>query len=252
VSDLTFQLGARQTQIMHHLWANGPSTVRELWGAISRESWLSYTTLLTHCRRLLERGLLERWQVTAEDSASRSKLSYVYATRVSEAAVLCHPHDRQPIFMRSEPVQEPAFVGIVHHLQNGSERATIERVLAYLGSLRAPDGQPVDDEALDTITALLERAESAERAILMYQAEALRALQRAEIAEGKKRPKSAAVIEYTGQNCRVCGKPAPPPCGQRLDTLRVCSAETCRREARRRDGVIKQRRAKARKQVSAP
>jgi hypothetical protein len=52
--------------------------------------------------------------------------------------------------MHSEPVQEPTFIGIVHQLQNGSERATVERVLAYLGSLRASDGQPVDNPALDT------------------------------------------------------------------------------------------------------
>jgi hypothetical protein len=83
------------------------------------------------------------------------------------------------------------------------------------------DGQPIEEQALDTITALLERAEAAERAILMYQAEALRALHRAEIAEGRKRPKSAAVVEYTGKICRVCGKPAPPPSGKRLDSLRV-------------------------------
>jgi DNA repair exonuclease SbcCD ATPase subunit len=131
----------------------------------------------------------------------------------------------------------------------GSERATVERVLAYLGTLRAPDGQPVDERALDTITALLERAEAAERAILMYQAEALRALQRAEVAEGRKRPKSAAVVEYTGKACRVCGKPAPPHSSKRMDTLRVCAQEGCRQEARRRDAVIKQRRAKARKQA---
>jgi len=37
--------------------------------------------------------------------------------------------------------------------------------------------------ALDTILAILEHAESAERAILIYQAEALRALHRAEVAE---------------------------------------------------------------------
>jgi hypothetical protein len=84
---------------------------------------------------------------------------------------------------------------------------------------------------------------------VMYQAEALRALHRAEIAERRKRPKSAAVVDYTGKICRVCGKPAPPPSGKRLDSLRVCSLERCRQEARRRDAIAKQRRCVARKRA---
>ena len=46
--------------------------------------------------------------------------------------------------------------------------------------------------------------------------------------------------------CRVCAAPASPPHGLRTDELRVCVNEACRQEARRRDGVAKQRRYTAR------
>src|SRR4051812_41657715 len=85
--------------------------------------------------------------------------------------------------LRRERSALPPFPGILHQPQHTGARDAVERVLAYLGSLHTPDGQPVDDRALDTMTALLERAEAAERAILAYQAEALRALHRAEEAE---------------------------------------------------------------------
>jgi len=62
---------------------------------------------------------------------------------------------------------------------------------------------------------------------------------------------SSAVYEYPGAQkiCRVCGRPAPPPSGTRRDALRVCSLESCRQEARRRDNVAKQRRSHARKRA---
>src|SRR4051812_11657636 len=85
--------------------------------------------------------------------------------------------------LRPERPALPPFPGILHQPQQGCGRDAVERVLAYLGSLCTADGHPVDDRALDTMTALLERAEAAERAILAYQAEALRALYRAEEAE---------------------------------------------------------------------
>jgi hypothetical protein len=92
-------------------------------------------------------------------------------------------------------------------------------LLAYLGTL--PDGQ----QACALITSLLERAERAERAALVYQAESVRALHRATIAEQwaaappqtprrRARPvPAAAIYEYPGQEgiCRVCGPPAPHP-----------------------------------------
>ena len=37
MSDLTTLLGFRQAQIMQHLWAHGPATVRDLHAALAAE-----------------------------------------------------------------------------------------------------------------------------------------------------------------------------------------------------------------------
>jgi Penicillinase repressor len=232
------------------LWTHGPATVRELHTAFAAEGPVRYNTLLAICARLLEKGLLERRRVTAGDLASRAKQAYVYVARVSEA---------------DTGQEEPPSIAIPHHLQNGSEREAIEQLLVYLCRLRDDTGRTVDAQRLAPLAALLERAESAERAVLIYQAEALRANaraasaeRRAEVAEGvatQAAPRrampvpSAAVYEHPGNVCRVCGRPAPPPSGRRYDTLRVCSLPSCQREARRRDNVAKQRRSVAKKRA---
>lgn len=249
-------LGPREAEVMRHLWTHGPATVREVHTALACETTLRYTTVLSLCGRLLEKGLVERRRVMADDDESRAKQAYVYAARVSEAALA-----------RGEAPASP-FPGVQHQTEHGDSRAAIEQLLAYLGSLRAPDGQPIDERALDMITALLERAESAERAIFIYQAEAVWAQHRAEVAEqhaaegtqqiasrpARAKPvRSIAVYEYPGHDrvCRVCGHPAPAPSGNRHDDLRVCSQGSCRNEARRRDNVAKQRRSVARKRAAA-
>jgi hypothetical protein len=66
---------------------------------------------------------------------------------------------------------------------DGTDRVQIEALLTYLGTLRAATGQLIDVQALVTITALLSRADAAERAVLIYQAEALRTGRRATSAE---------------------------------------------------------------------
>ena len=63
----------------------------------------------------------------------------------------------------------------------------IEALLVCLGTLRAATGQLIDVQALVTITALLSRADAAERAVLIYQ------------AEGSARRAS----------CHICGAPGP-------------------------------------------
>lgn len=239
-------------------WEHGPATVRELHTVLANDAPLTYNTVMTTCNRLVEKGLLERRRVTPDETALRAKQAYVYTARLSEVDLL----RRGP-----EAPVEPPFAGIRHHVPHGSQRASIEQLLAYLGTLRDADGHAIDERALDSIAALLERAESAERAILIYQAEALRALHRAASAEcraemtgdssvqtkpDRRRTKpvpAAAVYEYPGDQkiCRVCGRPAPPPYATRRDDLRVCSLESCREEARRRDNVAKQRRSVARK-----
>ncbi len=148
--------------------------------------------------------------------------------------------------------------------------------------LRDSEGQRTDDVALDTIVALLERAENAERTVAAKEAEAIRAELRAQAAEqrvkaAERRTERAErrletmmpslnrppkperkqpvpfgmVIEHRDPAgiCRVCGRKAPPQSAARRDDLRVCIAEACRVKARRRDNVAKQRRARARRRA---
>jgi hypothetical protein len=196
--------------------------------------------------RLVESGVLERRHVTADDPPTWARQADVYTPRLSQDELLQRA--------RAEPMApQPAQL-------HGSEREVIEHLLTYLGAL--PD---VDVQALTAITALLERAEAAERAALIYQAEAMRAMHRATVAEqhaqlstqpAPERRRalpvpSSAIYEYAGNQkiCRVCGRPAPPPPSHRHDGLRVCSLESCRQEARRRDNVAKQRRCIERKRA---
>jgi len=187
--------------------------------------------------------VLKRRRVAVDEVPARAKQSYVYIPRRTQAELL----EQAQLAPASLPDQPE------HH----GERAFIEPLLASLGTL--PNGQ----QACELITSLLERTERAERAALVYQAEAVRALHRVAIAEQRTpaqpetprrraRPvSSAAIYEYPGYGriCRVCGRPAPSPPPHRQDRLRVCALDSCRQEARRRDNVAKQRRSHARKRA---
>jgi hypothetical protein len=113
----------------------------------------------------------------------------------------------------------------------GTDRASIEQLLAYLGTLHDQHGQRCTDAALDSIAALLEQAE-----------------QRTPKPKG---PRRATVIEYRGRVCRVCGRQAPPQSALRHDDLRVCRDAGCRKEAQRRDNLAKQHRRNDRKRAAA-
>lgn len=163
-----------------------------------------------------------------------------------------------------------------------SDRTSVEHALAYLGTLCDVAGQRADDAVLDTIAALLERAETAARMAATREAEAVRAEQRRLAAERrtlaaerrgetaerrlealsrstnnqprsapKKRPAPVPIYAYrdVAGICRVCGRKAPPQSATRHDDLRVCRAAECRQEAHRRDNVVKQRRTRELRRV---
>jgi anti-sigma factor ChrR (cupin superfamily) len=194
----------------------------------------------------------------------------VYAPRVSEDE-----------FMRIAVRQQSA-VSTTRPPATGGDQARVEQALAYLGILHSENDQRIDDAVLQTIAALLERAETAERAAATWEARArhaeiqiqaveqraMAAKTRAEQAERRvqtllqqmNRPPKLerkppvpfqTVIEHRDGAgiCRVCGKKAPPQSAARRDDLRVCVAEACREEARRRDNAAKQRRARARRRA---
>jgi hypothetical protein len=127
--------------------------------------------------RLWEKGLLDRCHVRETGEARQSGRAYIYTPRLSEVEFL-----RAATTPSSDPPY-PQLVGIPHHHSDGTDRVQIEALLAYLGRLREATGQLIDMQALVTITALLERADASERAVLIYQAEALRAGRRAASAE---------------------------------------------------------------------
>jgi len=265
--DLASLLGPRQADVMRLLWTRGPATVRQLLTWLTADPPISYQNIMTICVRLTEKGLLERRLATNADESARYGQAYVYAPRVSEDE-----------FMPSAVRQQSA--GSTPPLATVGDQARVEQALAYLGTLHSGDDQRIDDVALQRIAALLERAETAERAAATWEAKAhhaelqmqaterraLAAKARAEKAERRvetllqemNRPLKLerkppvpfqTVIELRDPSgiCRVCGKKAPPPSAARRDDLRVCLAEACRIEARRRDNVAKQRRYNARR-----
>jgi hypothetical protein len=160
-----------------------------------------------------------------------------------------------------------------------SDLAPIEHVLAYLGTMQGENAQPIDHVVLQTIAALLERAEVAERAAATWEARAhhaelqIQAVEQRAMAAKARAEKAERRVETLLQQmnrppkmerkppvsfqtvtelrdpsgiCCVCSKKAPPLSAARRDDLRVCLAEACRVEARRRDDAAKQRRYNAR------
>ncbi len=82
--DLASLLGPRQADIMRLLWTRGPATVRQLLTWLTADPPIAYTTIMTICVRLTEKGLLERRLATNADESARYGQAYVYAPRVSE------------------------------------------------------------------------------------------------------------------------------------------------------------------------
>jgi predicted transcriptional regulator len=283
--DLALLLGPREADIMRLFWTHGPATVREIHAHLTTTTPLAYTTIMTTCVRLWEKGLLERRRVTVGDPRARQRNAFVYTPRLSEAvftnAAVTQRVDRlrthYPALVHAQITGTPALIR-----SGSSDRARVEHVLAYLGMLRDPHGQPIDDTVLATITALLERAEAAERSAATRETEIQAAEQRAAAAEQRaaaaeqraqaseqlaarltatnappraaptNRPAPAPIYDYrdVAGICRVCGRKAPPQPASRRDDLRVCREERCRIEARRRDNVVKQRRARERRRAS--
>jgi predicted transcriptional regulator len=82
--DLALLLGPREADIMRLLWSRGPATVRELHTWLITDPPLAYTTIMTICVHLTEKGLLDRRHVAPSDARSRQRNAYVYTPRLSE------------------------------------------------------------------------------------------------------------------------------------------------------------------------
>lgn len=72
-------LPTAEAEIMQLLWANGPQKVRPLHRQIATRRDVAYTTVMTTCSRMADKGLLSR--TLSDDGAS-----YVYAPTLDETA----------------------------------------------------------------------------------------------------------------------------------------------------------------------
>jgi predicted transcriptional regulator len=187
---LSLLLGPRQAQIMRLFWAFGSATAREIHTRLLQDTALAYTTVATICARLAEMGLLHQQLVTGSNGSVRYPPTNRYTPLISEAD-----------FVRTEVSQQldrllthfPAIVcdriarsGQLRPSSDGIEqttdRASVEGLLAYLRACQTADGQPIDTTALDMIATVLTRAEAAERLAVAQAAEANRAQLQAQAA----------------------------------------------------------------------
>src|SRR4051812_48622534 len=114
-------IGPREIDILRLLWLYGPATVRELHKRPDLRH-LAYTTVLTVCVRLAEKGVLDRQRADPSDE-SRSANAYIYTPRFNEAELRSSAIDKTEIINAS--------------VIGSADRASL---LAYLGTLRDPAG----------------------------------------------------------------------------------------------------------------
>ena len=124
-----------ELEIMHVLWARGPSTVREVNDALSAElrREVGYTTTLKMMQLMAEKGLLRR------DTAQRT---HVYAATVEEQSV------QQGLLQR---FVDTAFRGsaaqlvleaLGRHRASDEELAAIKQLIADMEQASTPTDDP--------------------------------------------------------------------------------------------------------------
>jgi hypothetical protein len=119
----------------------GPATVREIHARLAVEPPLAYTTVMTICVRLSEKGLLERQRIDRGEHSTPVGHPYRYAPAISEEAFV-----RTAVAARLAELQEhfpalfdtPASPRLRTNAQ--TDRPQIERLLAYLGGLQQSNG----------------------------------------------------------------------------------------------------------------
>ncbi len=119
-----------ELEILHVLWANGPSTVRQVHENLSQSRDIGYTTALKLMQIMHEKGLLHR------DEASKS---HTYSAAVTEEATQRNLVDR---------FVETAFRGSASKLvmqvlgQHKASREELDAIKQLLNELNRP-GDPV-------------------------------------------------------------------------------------------------------------
>jgi hypothetical protein len=132
-------------------------------------------------------------QIEEPADRSRHASSYLYTPLISQDDFVRQAVAQQldslflhyPALVRSHIARYPKQAATPENTVCASDRASVERVLAYVAALHDADGQRTDDAALDVIAALLERAEAAERQATTWEGEARRAQQKAQAATAR-------------------------------------------------------------------
>jgi predicted transcriptional regulator len=144
--DRALYLGPRQLQIMRVFWVHGALTVGELLKHLAADPPLAYTTVMSLCVRLFEKGLLTRRTLT--EATYQRGTPFLYAATLSEAEYTRRTIGRslQRYFGRADANDV-----------NPGEELPLAEELAELGMLPLAGEQQV-------AASLLERAEQAEQA----------------------------------------------------------------------------------------
>jgi predicted transcriptional regulator len=247
-TDHVMMLGPREAEIMQLLWLHGPSTVRELLRRIDADPPIAYTTVMSICVALMGKGLLIRRKATLQDRVDVSGAPFLYEAAVGEASFTPLAQSIEGRLVMSLPVlpavpqgAPPTDAAEQHALAQRAEAAE-RRAVTLAAKLARAERQTL---ALEHRAQLAEeRAVIAERRVEQLERQLARPPRR------KRQVPTwfTSIVEHRDPAgiCRVCGVSAPLLPHPRSDGLRVCLAETCREEAKRRDNATKQRRYNAR------
>jgi BlaI family penicillinase repressor len=109
-----------ELEILHVLWREGPSTVREVHDALSRERDLGYTTVLKTMQVMASKKLVTR---------DESERSHVYTATVEEKSV-----KRRLVTDLLDKAFEGSAAGLVMHALSGkrASRKEIEEIRKML------------------------------------------------------------------------------------------------------------------------
>src|SRR5215212_4455178 len=127
--DLAVLLGPREADIMRLLWSRGPATVREIHTQLTVITPLAYTTIMTTCVRLWEKGLLERRSITKADQRKYAWRAYLYAPCQSEAEFVRAAIERriEPVLAQYPTIVQAQIAGTPPPSRSGScDRAGVE------------------------------------------------------------------------------------------------------------------------------
>jgi predicted transcriptional regulator len=257
--DLALLLAPRQAEVMQLFWTHGPATVRQVRARLASDDIPAYTTIATICVRLVERGLLQQ---RMEEAGCQDRQAYVYTPSTSEADFVRMAVEQQLDHLLAHyPELVCAYVTPrVQRLDTDGPGGGMDD--------RVPESNVECQDELDRIemanselvTALIKRAEAAERQAAAWQAEAQRAQQGEKIATARLEQAEARAMQWEAAARRATAQAlaaeedasvvvrrvglqeysaarSAPEYYDPAGVCRVCNAPVSDVPARRRDGL---------------